>query len=230
MGVLGIGDPARDRWKLQPAEKDLGQTLAVYGLGDGFYLMWPFLGPSTLRDSVGMVGDEFLNPVRYIPPEAVSIGTSAASTVNSGSFHLGDYETLKSASVDPYIAMRETYVQYRKKQVRGEERTRGKKTGRPTRTAEQTVETLPGVQDADGETHLMVLVDDRAVGDHAGQPFALGIAEYTPVLREVVPDDQPQERVERLVARVGGTVRPGFIGPDAEVIVHQILALPSYAA
>ncbi len=33
MGVLGIGDPARDRWKLQPAEKDLGQTLAVYGLG-----------------------------------------------------------------------------------------------------------------------------------------------------------------------------------------------------
>jgi phospholipid-binding lipoprotein MlaA len=42
--------------------------------------------------------------------------------VNSGSFHLGDYETLKSASVDPYIAMRETYIQYRKKQIQGENR------------------------------------------------------------------------------------------------------------
>ncbi len=121
IGVLGIGDPARDRWKLQAAEEDMGLTLAAYGLGDGFYLMWPLFGPSNLRDSVGMVGDEFLNPVHYIPPEEVSLGVSGASTVNSGSFHLGEYETLKSASVDPYIAMREAYVQYRNKQIRGEE-------------------------------------------------------------------------------------------------------------
>jgi phospholipid-binding lipoprotein MlaA len=121
IGVLGIGDPARARWKLQPAEEDLGQTLAVYGLGDGFYLFWPLFGPSTLRDSVGMLGDEFLNPIRYVPPEEVSLGASGVSTVNSGSFHLGEYETLKSASVDPYIALREAYIQYRQKQIRGEE-------------------------------------------------------------------------------------------------------------
>jgi phospholipid-binding lipoprotein MlaA len=120
IGVLGIGDPAHEHWKLQPAEEDLGQTLAYYGLGDGFYLMWPLLGPSNLRDSVGMVGDEFLNPTRYITPEELSIGVSATSTVNSGSFHLGDYETLKAASVDPYVAMREAYVQYRHKQIKGE--------------------------------------------------------------------------------------------------------------
>ena len=121
VGVLGFGDPARDRWGLKPAEEDLGQTLAVYGLGDGFYLVWPLLGPSTLRDSVGMVGDAFLDPVRYVEPEAVSIGISATSTVNSMSFHLGEYESLKAATVDPYIAMREAYVQYRKKQIRGED-------------------------------------------------------------------------------------------------------------
>jgi phospholipid-binding lipoprotein MlaA len=69
-----------------------------------------------------MVGDEFLNPVRYIPPEALSIGISATSTINSGSFHAGEYEALKSASVDPYIAMREAYIQYRNKQIRGEDR------------------------------------------------------------------------------------------------------------
>ena len=89
VGVLGFGDPARDRWGLKPAEEDLGLTLAAYGLGDGFYLMWPLLGPSTLRDSVGMVGDAFLDPVRYVKPEAASIGISATSTVNNSSFQPG---------------------------------------------------------------------------------------------------------------------------------------------
>ncbi len=120
-GALGLGDPARERWGLKPAEEDLGQTLAVYGLGDGFYLVWPLLGPSTLRDSVGMVGDAFLDPVRYVEPEAFSIGISATSTVNSTSFSLGEYESLKAATVDPYIAMRDAYLQYRKKQIRGED-------------------------------------------------------------------------------------------------------------
>jgi phospholipid-binding lipoprotein MlaA len=121
VGALGLGDPARDRWGLKPAEEDLGQTLAVYGLGDGFYLVWPLLGPSTLRDSVGMVGDAFLDPVRYVPPEAVSIGIAATGTVNDTSFRLGEYESLKAATVDPYIAMRQAYLQYRKKQIRGED-------------------------------------------------------------------------------------------------------------
>ena len=117
-GVLGFGDPARDRWELEPAEEDLGQTLAVYGLGDGFYVVWPLLGPSTLRDSVGMVGDQFLNPVRYVKPAEASIGISAADAANDGSFHIGEYEAFKSAAVDPYVAMREAYVQYRSKQIK----------------------------------------------------------------------------------------------------------------
>ncbi len=117
-GMLGFGDPARDRWKLEPAEEDLGRTLAVYGFDDGFYLMWPLFGPSTLRDSVGAVGDMFLDPVRYVEPEALSIGLSATDTVNIASFRLGEYEALKAASVDPYVAMRAAYVQYRKKVIR----------------------------------------------------------------------------------------------------------------
>jgi phospholipid-binding lipoprotein MlaA len=121
VGVLGFGDPARNRWGLKPAEEDLGLTLAACGLGDGFYLVWPLLGPSTLRDSVGMVGDAFLDPVRYVEPEALSIGISVTSTVNNGSFRLGEYESLKAATVDPYIAVRDAYVQYRKKQIQGED-------------------------------------------------------------------------------------------------------------
>ena len=117
-GVLGFGDPARDRWHLAPAREDLGQTLAVHGFDDGCYLVWPILGPSTLRDSVGMVGDGFLNPVRYVKPVETSIGISAADAANDGSFHIGEYEAFKSAAVDPYVAMRGAYIQYRSKQIK----------------------------------------------------------------------------------------------------------------
>jgi phospholipid-binding lipoprotein MlaA len=117
-GVLGFGDPAHDRWGLEPAEEDLGQTLAVYGFGDGFYVVWPVFGPSTLRDSVGMVGDSFLNPVRYVKPAEASIGISAFDATNNGSFHIGEYEAFKSAAVEPYVAMRGAYIQYRSKQIK----------------------------------------------------------------------------------------------------------------
>lgn len=117
MGVLGFGDPATDRYKMASANEDLGQTLAVYGLDDGFYVVWPLLGPSTLRDSAGMVGDAFLNPVRYVKPVGASIGISATRMVNNGSFHTGEYEAFKAAAVDPYIAMRTAYVQYRKQLI-----------------------------------------------------------------------------------------------------------------
>jgi len=116
-GVLGFGDPARDKLGLEPADEDLGQTLAVYGLGDGFYILLPLLGPSTLRDTAGYVGDQFLNPLWYVEPTEVSIGISSGKIVNESSFHIGEYEAFKSAAVDPYVAMREAYIQYRNNQI-----------------------------------------------------------------------------------------------------------------
>ncbi len=118
IGVLGIGDPARDKWHIEPAKEDLGQTLAVYGLGDGFYIVWPFLGPSSARDSIGDLGDGFLNPVHYVEPVEAAVGISAFRIVNEGSFHTGEYEAFKKASIDPYIAMRNGYKQYREQQIR----------------------------------------------------------------------------------------------------------------
>ncbi len=131
VGVLGFGDPARDRWGLKPVQEDLGQTLAVYGLGDGFYLVWPLLGPSTLRNSVGLLGDMFLDPVFYVEPEAIAIGISAISTVNDMSFRVGEYESLKAATVDPYIAMRDAYLQYRKRQIRDEDLSTDPNSAKP---------------------------------------------------------------------------------------------------
>ncbi|OHB79897.1 MAG: hypothetical protein A2Z25_08595 [Planctomycetes bacterium RBG_16_55_9] len=117
-GVLGFGDPAMDQHGLKPVSEDLGQTLAVYGLGDGFYIVWPLLGPSTARDSLGMAGDQFLNPVRYVDPPEVSIGISVVKFTNAGSFEIGRYEDFKAEVFEPYIALREAYVQYRHAQIK----------------------------------------------------------------------------------------------------------------
>lgn len=131
VGVLGFGDPARDQWALEPAQEDLGQTLAVYGLDEGCYVVFPLLGPSTLRDSLGMLGNQFLNPVRYVEPTELAIGMSALRGVNQGSLHIGEYEMLKSAAVDPYVAMRAAYVQYRRRQIRDEDRRADPNSSRP---------------------------------------------------------------------------------------------------
>ena len=117
IGVLGFGDPARDQYGLQPVQEDLGQTLAVHGMDQGFYIVWPFFGPSNVRDSIGKVGDMFLNPVRYVEPRETSIYISAGKGVNEGSFHIGEYEDFKSAALEPYVAMREAYIQYRNKKI-----------------------------------------------------------------------------------------------------------------
>lgn len=117
VGVLGFGNPAK-RWpELNPSEEDLGQTLATYGIGNGFYIVWPILGPSTLRDSVGMVGNWFLNPVSYVHPTEAHLEIRAVETVNKTSFRIGDYESLKEAAIDPYVAFRNAYIQHRKKKV-----------------------------------------------------------------------------------------------------------------
>ena len=118
VGVFGFGDPAKDHWNIEPAEEDLGQTLGVYGIDNGFYIVLPFLGPSTGRDSVGMIGDAFLNPVRYVEPVELSIGISTEDKINNGSLHIGEYESIKAASVDPYIAIRDAYIQYRNKKIK----------------------------------------------------------------------------------------------------------------
>ena len=116
-GVLGFGDPARDQHGLEPVDEDLGQTLAVAGFDNGFYVVWPLLGPSTTRDSLGKLGDMFLNPVFYVEHTETTISIYAVKYTNEGSFHIGEYEALKSESLDFYVAMRDMYIQYRNKKI-----------------------------------------------------------------------------------------------------------------
>ena len=118
-GVLGFWDVAKSA-ELTGRDADFGQTLGKYGVGFGFYIVWPFLGPSSPRDSVGWAADRVLTPTSYVSSEWISpegVGLYAHEKVNYYSFHIGDYETLKGAAIDPYIAMRDAYIQYRKKLI-----------------------------------------------------------------------------------------------------------------
>ncbi|MBE0427633.1 MAG: VacJ family lipoprotein [Nitrospirae bacterium] len=117
VGVLGFADAAKAHLDISRHDEDLGQTIGSYGIGHGFYIVWPFIGPSSLRDTAGKIGDVFLNPVYYVNPTEAAVGIAAYDEVNETSFHIGDYEDFKRSAIDPYISMRDAYLQYRKKKV-----------------------------------------------------------------------------------------------------------------
>jgi len=118
-GIGGLFDPASSMdIKLLKQDEDFGQTLGVYGLGQGFYINWPIFGPSSPRDTIGMFGDLFLHPFSYLAMgEGTTIGIRVYNKVNTSSLSIGDYEALKEAAIDPYVAIRDAYVQYRLKKV-----------------------------------------------------------------------------------------------------------------
>lgn len=117
VGILGLTRVAQEGLDLHTTGEDLGQTLGSYGIGNGFYIVWPFIGPSTFRDSIGLVGDSFLKPVNYVEPWEWSVGITAYDNLNATTFRIGDYQSLKEAAIDPYIAIRDAYIQNRIKKV-----------------------------------------------------------------------------------------------------------------
>ncbi len=118
LGVGGVFDIAKTHFNLKRHNEDFGQTLAVHGMKADTYIDWPILGPSTLRDTIGWVVDKFLDPVTYLPGGiVVQAEIRAGKMVNDTSFILGEYEDLKETSIDPYVALRNAYLQYRKKLI-----------------------------------------------------------------------------------------------------------------
>lgn len=118
-GFLGLQDVAKQALHWDKQDEDFGQTLAFYGLGPGFYINLPVLGPSSLRDTVGWVGDQFVNPVDFFGERLVyNISVRCYDWVNNTSLRLGEYESFKKAALDPYIAMRDAFYQYRQNQIK----------------------------------------------------------------------------------------------------------------
>lgn len=118
IGVLGFMDPARERWGLSIHREDLGQTLGSFGAGPGFYLILPLIGPSSLRDTTGMVGDFFLDPTIYLLSRNGVLATYGYWQINETSLEIGGYESIKEGAIDPYISIRDIYHQYRERMIK----------------------------------------------------------------------------------------------------------------
>ena len=126
-GLGGFMDPATKELNMQAHKEDFGQTLGFYGIGDGFHVVLPFLGPSNLRDIVGIGADSYVSALsttgdsdlRYkIPNNMVQqIGIKTFDVVNYNSLKLGQYESLKKDALDLYPFLRDIYTQARKKQI-----------------------------------------------------------------------------------------------------------------
>jgi len=113
LGVGGIFDIATELGVPQRSDEDFGQTLGVWGVGQGAYLELPIIGPSSLRDAPGRVIDIFLNPFTYAlePAESVAIGVTRAVDTRA---RLDRYiDQVNTTSLDPYATFRSLYLQRR---------------------------------------------------------------------------------------------------------------------
>jgi len=119
LGVFGFGDPAYSEFELAPRPADFGQTLGKYGVGGGLYLYWPIFGPTNARDFVGYFTDSYTHPVPYLSDKLVEEALYySASKLNLISLNPDLYDDMKKYSIDPYVAVRQAFYDYRRAKIR----------------------------------------------------------------------------------------------------------------
>jgi phospholipid-binding lipoprotein MlaA len=121
-GIAGFFDPAKSKFHLEAQDEDTGQTLGKYRIGPEYFVMWPFLGPSTLHDTMGYVGDVALNPltlISFFVGPLVNAGVNTYDSINEISLGAGvAYENITQPAIDPYIALKDAYLQNRIKKIK----------------------------------------------------------------------------------------------------------------
>lgn len=114
VGLFGLLDVATSL-ELPKHDEDFGQTLAVWGVGQGPYLVLPFFGPSTIRDTVGLAGDMSADPLWHvIDDENTYWGAVALRALNTRANLLSASRVLDQAAIDPYVFVRDAYLQQRR--------------------------------------------------------------------------------------------------------------------
>ncbi|MXY57881.1 MAG: VacJ family lipoprotein [Gammaproteobacteria bacterium] len=112
IGVAGLFDPA-SAMGLARHDEDFGQTLGRWGVGQGAYVVLPVFGPSTMRDGVGRGVDLATGTRLYIDEDEVRYGLGLLGVVDSRSDWLGELNLPE----DPYVALRESYLARREREV-----------------------------------------------------------------------------------------------------------------
>jgi phospholipid-binding lipoprotein MlaA len=177
LGVAGVFDVASELG-LDKHEEDFGQTLGVWGVGDGPYVMLPFFGPRTLRDAGGFVVDFAAGPFGYIKDIPARNIARGVRVVSERADLLSAEGAFDAAAIDRYAYLRDFYLSRRKslirdgKRVRDEEEDAGIIT--PVRIALDRMDSDLGI----GERSLLFVRLDRAYPElHVEVPAPLALAD-----------------------------------------------------
>lgn len=113
VGIGGLFDVASSGGLVKHNE-DFGQTLGVWGFETGPYLVLPFLGPSNIRDGIGLGVDTLTWPITYLGSAAIRTGLAGMRIIDVRADLLEETDILKEAALDPYVYTREAFLQRRK--------------------------------------------------------------------------------------------------------------------
>ncbi len=127
VGIFGIFNPA-EKIGLTPHKEDVGQTLGSYGIGSGCYFVLPILGPTTVRDSFGLLADSFVDPFAHITireKELFSISgndldyfsVKGTTAIDFRADNIVNFDSLEKNSLDLYSSMKSVYLQDRENKI-----------------------------------------------------------------------------------------------------------------
>ena len=127
VGIFGLGNPAA-KLGLKNQQEDVGQTLGAYGVKGGCYFVLPILGPTNVRDSIGLLADSFVDPFAHVTireKELFNISGSdidyftvkGATAVDFRGDNATNFDSLEKNSIDMYAAMKSLYLQNRAKKI-----------------------------------------------------------------------------------------------------------------
>ena len=128
VGVLGLLNPA-EKIGLKPHKEDVGQTLGSYGIGPGCYFVLPILGPTTARDSLGLLADTFIDPFAHVTLREKELFGSSGNTLDYYSIKVTgavdfradndkSFNSLEKNSLDLYSSLKSIYLQDRENKIK----------------------------------------------------------------------------------------------------------------
>ena len=127
IGIIGLANPA-EKMGLNAQKEDVGQTLGAYGIGPGCYFVLPILGPTTARDSIGMIADTFVDPFAHVTwREKELLGASGnqfdylavkgTTAVDFRADNEVNFDSLEENSIDLYASFKSLYLQNRENKI-----------------------------------------------------------------------------------------------------------------
>ena len=131
VGILGFFNPA-EKLGLKPYKEDVGQTLGRYGMGPGCYFVLPILGPTTARDSVGLIADSFIDPFAHVTLREKELfnvsgneldfySLKGIGAVDFRSDNITNFDSLEKNSIDLYSSLKSVYLQDRERKIKNSE-------------------------------------------------------------------------------------------------------------